>query len=73
MNSAGKRATIAELKVGRLAKSIPSDCLQFWGGMGFMWDNPVSRSYRGMRGMSIGGGSDETMLAVLSKIMGIHP
>jgi citronellyl-CoA dehydrogenase len=66
-------ATIAKLKVGRLAKTIPNECLQFWGGMGFMWDNFVSRAYRDLRGVAIGGGSDETMLAVLSKIMGIHP
>jgi len=66
-------ATIAKLKVGRLAKTIPGECLQFWGGMGFMWDNYVSRAFRDMRGMAIGGGSDETMLAVLSKMMGIHP
>jgi citronellyl-CoA dehydrogenase len=66
-------ATIAKLKVGRLVKQIPNDCLQYWGGMGFMWDNYVSRAYRDLRGMAIGGGSDETMLAVLSKMMGIHP
>jgi len=66
-------ATIAKLKVGRLAKTIPNECLQFWGGMGYMWDNFVSRAYRDLRGVAIGGGSDETMLAVLSKIMGIHP
>ncbi len=68
-----KLATIAKLKVGRLAKTLPTDCLQFWGGMGMMWDNFVSRALRDFRIVAIGGGTDETMLAVLSKIMGIHP
>lgn len=66
-------ATVVKLKVGRLSRTIPDECLQFWGGQGFMWDNPVSRAYRDMRAVAIGGGSDETMLAVLSKLMNIHP
>jgi len=68
-----KLATIAKFKLGKLTQTIPNDCLQFWGGMGFMWDNYVARVYRDIRAAAIGGGSDETMLAVLSKIMGTHP
>ena len=48
-------------------------CLQFWGGMGFMWDNVASRSYRDSRLMSIGGGADEIMLGIICKLMGILP
>jgi citronellyl-CoA dehydrogenase len=66
-------ATVVKLKVGRLSRIIPDECLQFWGGQGFMWENPVSRAYRDMRAVPIGGGSDETMLGVLSKLMDIHP
>ncbi|MCV6620897.1 MAG: acyl-CoA dehydrogenase family protein [Cellvibrionaceae bacterium] len=66
-------ATIAKFKLGKLTQKIPNDCLQYWGGMGFMWDNYVARVYRDIRAAAIGGGSDETMLAVLSKIMGTHP
>ena len=66
-------ATIAKLKAGRLSRTIPDECLQFWGGMGFMWDNYITRAYRDLRGNAIGGGTDETMLAVLSKLMGTHP
>jgi len=65
-----KLATMAKLKAGRLAREVPDACLQYWGGMGFMWDNPVARSYRDGRLSSIGGGSDETMLRILTKLMG---
>ena len=66
-------ASMAKLKAGRLAREVSDSCLQYWGGMGFMWDNPVSRAYRDTRLMSIGGGADEIMLGIISKLMGILP
>jgi len=65
-------ATMAKLKAGRLNRLVPDTCLQFWGGMGFTWDNKVSRMYRDGRLASIGGGADEVMLGILTKIMGIQ-
>lgn len=64
-------ATMAKLKAGRLNRLVPDTCLQFWGGMGFTWDNKVSRMYRDGRLASIGGGADEVMMGILTKIMGI--
>ena len=64
-------ASYAKLKCGQLTRTVPSDCLQFWGGMGFMWDNPVSRAYRDMRLTSIGGGADEVMLGIIGKRLGL--
>ncbi len=64
-------ATMAKLKAGRLNRLVPDTCLQFWGGMGFTWENKVSRLYRDGRLASIGGGADEVMLGILSKAMGI--
>jgi len=64
-------ATMAKLKAGRLNRTVPDTCLQFWGGMGFTWENKVSRMYRDGRLASIGGGADEVMMGILSKIMGI--
>jgi citronellyl-CoA dehydrogenase len=66
-------ASMAKLKAGRLAREVSDSCLQYWGGMGFMWDNPASRAYRDTRLMSIGGGADEIMLGIISKLMGILP
>lgn len=64
-------ASMAKLKAGRLNRLIPDTCLQFWGGMGFTWDNPVARQYRDGRLASIGGGADEVMMGILAKLMGI--
>jgi citronellyl-CoA dehydrogenase len=41
--------------------------------MGFTWENPVSRLYRDGRLASIGGGTDEIMLGIICKFMGILP
>jgi citronellyl-CoA dehydrogenase len=64
-------ATMAKLKAGRLNRLVPDTCLQFWGGMGYTWDNKVSRMFRDGRLASIGGGADEVMLGILTKMMGI--
>jgi citronellyl-CoA dehydrogenase len=64
-------ASMAKLKAGRLNRIVPDTCLQFWGGMGFTWENKVSRMYRDGRLGSIGGGADEVMLGILARIMGV--
>jgi citronellyl-CoA dehydrogenase len=64
-------ATMAKLKAGRLNRLVPDTCLQFWGGMGYTWENKVSRMFRDGRLASIGGGADEVMLGILTKMMGI--
>jgi citronellyl-CoA dehydrogenase len=66
-------ASMAKLKAGRLLRTVPDACLQFWGGMGFTWDNPVSRLYRDGRLASIGGGADEVMLGIICKHMHTLP
>lgn len=68
-----KLASMAKLKAGRLGREVTDACLQYWGGMGFTWDNPVSRAYRDVRLVSIGGGADEIMLGIICKMMGILP
>ena len=64
-------ASMCKLMAGRLNRSVPDGCLQFWGGMGFTWENRVSRKFRDGRLASIGGGADEVMLGILAKTMGI--
>ena len=64
-------ASMAKLMAGRLNRSVVDGCLQFWGGMGYSYDTRISRAYRDGRLGSIGGGADEVMLGILSKIMGI--
>jgi len=66
-------ATMAKLRAGRLNRELNDACLQYWGGMGFMNETPVSRAYRDGRLTSIGGGADEVMLSILCKMMGTLP
>lgn len=70
---ATKLASMAKLKLGRLWRELTDACLQYWGGMGFTWDNPVSRAYRDTRILSIAGGSDEMMLGIIAKYMDTLP
>ena len=65
-------ASMCKLKSGRLSRTIPDALLQYWGGMGFTWENHVSRAFRDGRLGSIGGGADEVMLGIISKLMGIY-
>ncbi|HEX5650831.1 MAG TPA: acyl-CoA dehydrogenase family protein [Steroidobacteraceae bacterium] len=66
-------ASMAKLKSGRLTREVADKCLQYWGGMGFTWDNPLSRLYRDGRVASIGGGADEVMLSIIARIAGTLP
>ena len=66
-------ASMAKLKGGRLQRETVDACLQYWGGMGYMDETPISRRYRDARLMSIGGGADEVMLSIISKFMGTLP
>jgi len=70
---ATRLASMAKLKAGRLYREVADSCLQYWGGMGFTADNPVSRAYRDGRLGSIGGGADEVMLEIICKLEGTAP
>ena len=70
---ATKLATMAKLKAGRTIREVTDGCLQFWGGMGYVMDSPISRMWRDGRLTSIGGGADEVMLQILCKFMGTFP
>ena len=72
-NDATRLASMAKLKSGRLRREVSDACLQYWGGMGFMNETPVSRAYRDGRLGSIGGGADEIMLTIICKLMGTLP
>jgi citronellyl-CoA dehydrogenase len=66
-------ASMAKLKCGRLTREVADHCLQYWGGMGYTWDNPISQAYRDSRLISIGGGADEVMLGIICKLEGTLP
>ena len=66
-------ASMGKLKAGRLSREVADSCLQYWGGNGFMWDNPAAQMLRDGRLASIGGGADEIMLGIICKTMDILP
>ena len=66
-------ASMAKLKAGRLSREVADSCLQYWGGMGYTADNPISQAYRDTRLISIGGGADEIMLGIICKFEGTLP
>jgi citronellyl-CoA dehydrogenase len=66
-------ASMAKLKCGRLCREVADSCLQFWGGMGYTMDNPISQAWRDMRLVSIGAGADEVMLGIICKLEGTLP
>ncbi len=68
-----KLASMSKLKCGRLVREVTDSCLQYWGSMGYTWENPVSRQFRDMRLTSIGAGADEVMLGIICKSMGTLP
>jgi citronellyl-CoA dehydrogenase len=68
-----RRASMAKLKCGRLSREVADAGVQFHGGQGYMWESRVSRYMRDARLGSIGGGADEVMLGIISKMDGLMP
>merc|ERR1711953_107220 len=66
-------ASMGKLKTGRLIREVSDACLQYWGGMGFTAENPISQQFRDGRLTSIGGGADEVMLQIICKFMNTLP
>ena len=66
-------ASMCKLKAGRLLREVADSCLQYWGGMGYMWESKISRMFRDARLCSIGGGADEIMLSIICKLDGTLP
>ena len=49
------------------ANHIVDECVQVFGGSGFLEETPVARHYRDARVLRIGGGTDEIQLEILAK------
>jgi citronellyl-CoA dehydrogenase len=67
----GQETAILKLKTGRLVRRVNDQCLQLWGGMGYMDETVVAQRYRDQRLISIGGGPDEVMLQIISNTLGL--
>ena len=66
-----QEVTMAKLKTQRDAFEIADECLQVYGGAGYMVEYGVERAARDARLGPIGGGTDEVMSEILGKTMGL--
>ena len=64
-----KEATMLKYKTAELLNRTTNECLQFFGGYGFMEEYPIARVYRDQRVNPIYGGTSEIMKEILSKII----
>jgi acyl-CoA dehydrogenase len=53
------------------SKKIVDQCLQFFGGYGYMNEYPISRAYRDIRATTIVGGSTEIMKEIIGRNLGM--
>lgn len=65
---AWREIAMCKLFCGELANKVVDRCLQLYGGMGYMDECEVSRVFRDMRLITIGGGTSEIMREILTKI-----
>jgi hypothetical protein len=59
--------TMAKLLSTQLADKVMYQCLQFFGGYGYMEDYKIARMFRDSRIGTIGGGTSEIMNEIISK------
>jgi alkylation response protein AidB-like acyl-CoA dehydrogenase len=54
-----------------LQKRAVDECLQMFGGYGYMTEYPIARAYADARVTSIYGGTNEIMKTIIAKSLGI--
>lgn len=63
--------TMAKLFCGRMGRFVADESIQLHGGFGYMKESAAGRAFVDMRLVSIGGGTDETMIQYLAKRLGM--
>ncbi|MEH0156182.1 acyl-CoA dehydrogenase family protein [Limibacter armeniacum] len=64
-----KECSMAKLLATELSNKVVDQCLQFFGGYGYIEDYKVARLFRDNRILTIGGGSSEIMREIISKMI----
>ena len=59
---------MGKLIASQVLMKVADGCLQMYGGLGFMEEMLIARCYRDAKLISIGGGADEIMREIISKI-----
>ena len=65
-----KEISMGKLLAGQLSSKVTDGCLQMFGGLGFMNEMKISRYFRDSRLIAIGGGANEVMCEIISKMEG---
>lgn len=65
-----REVSMGKLFASRVLRKVADGCLQMFGGLGYMNEMLISRYFRDARLISIGGGADEVMREIISKIEG---
>ncbi|WP_046758054.1 acyl-CoA dehydrogenase family protein [Kordia jejudonensis] len=60
-------AAIAKYSASEMSTSIIDECLQLFGGYGYMWEYPISRRFADNRVSKIYGGTNEIMKILIAK------
>ena len=60
-------AAIAKMITANLHCKAADECLQLFGGWGYMWEYPICRAYADARVIKIAGGSIEVMKLIIAR------
>jgi alkylation response protein AidB-like acyl-CoA dehydrogenase len=66
-----REISMAKLYASRIAVEVADECLQIYGGAGYMQEYGVERVWRDLRLNRIGAGTDEIMLDVIGRSYGL--
>ncbi len=66
-----EEASMAKWWCSELLMKVNTTCLQFFGGRGYLIDNPVAKAYRDTRVEPIYGGTNEIMKEIIGKGLGL--
>ena len=64
-------ASMAKYWTTDLQCKVMDECVQLFGGYGYMWEYPIARAYADARVQRIYGGTNEIMKEVISRGMGL--
>jgi acyl-CoA dehydrogenase len=63
----GADAAMAKLNAAELHCTVVDECLQFFGGWGYMREYPIARAYADARQTKLAGGSIEVMKVIIAR------
>ena len=66
-----KECSMSKLWHSEMLGRVVDECLQFYGGYGYMLEYPISRAYMDARVQRIYAGTNEIMKIIIAKQMGL--